>query len=51
VNQIGQEVAKIGLPTDKNNVDLNIEALAKGVYTYKCKFKKCNDYIGKLVVE
>jgi hypothetical protein len=50
-NQLGQEVVKIDLPTDKNNVDLSIENLAKGVYTYKCKFKNCNDYIGKLVVE
>jgi hypothetical protein len=50
-NSIGQEVLKTTLDKGKRKVQIQINDVANGVYQYKCRFDKCTEQIGKLIIQ
>ena len=50
-NSIGQELLKTTLEKGKSKVQIHINDIANGVYQYKCRFDKCTEQIGKLIIQ
>ena len=50
-NTLGQEVMKTTLIKGRGKVQIQINDIANGVYQYKCRFDKCTEEIGKLIIQ